>query len=217
MNLLETMAELVLTSLAEGIISELGSAAVKAFLDEFKLLRSVRDEIEGLKGTMSTIKAVLLDAEDKQATNEQVKVWLQRLNDVMYEADDLLDEFNTEALLQKVVFGTNLKARVRIFFSKNNQLVFGLKMGHKLKAVRQKLDVVAKDRMQFHLQEGESSQPETKKRTPSHSSNLQSFIGREKELKELKDLLLIQADDSAKKVTNIALVGTNSSLSTSFQ
>ena len=46
-------------------------------------------------------KSVLIDAEEKQFTNPTVKNWLNELKDVVYVADDLLDEIATEALQSK--------------------------------------------------------------------------------------------------------------------
>ena len=41
---------------------------------------------------------------------------------------------------------------MRFFFSKSNQLLYGLKMGHKIKAMRERLVAIAPNR-QFHLEE----------------------------------------------------------------
>ncbi|KAF4354708.1 hypothetical protein G4B88_029552 [Cannabis sativa] len=89
------MAELILSPIAEKIIGGLGSEAVK----HISLIWGVEDEVEDLKETISTIQAVLLDAERKQSHNNQVKNWLQRLSTVVFKADDLMDDFNTQALI----------------------------------------------------------------------------------------------------------------------
>ncbi|KAB1220081.1 putative disease resistance protein RGA1 [Morella rubra] len=94
------MAEGLLFSIAEGILGKLGSRA----LQELGLLWGVKDELEKLQDTVSTIKAVLLDAEEKRAAgNNAVKLWLERLDDVVYKADDLLDDFSTEGLLREMM------------------------------------------------------------------------------------------------------------------
>ena len=86
------MAETVLFDIAGSIIKSLGSLV----LQEIGLLWDFKDELRKLKSTVLTIQAVLLDAEEKQANSYAVKDWLGNLKDVMYEADDLLDDFSTE-------------------------------------------------------------------------------------------------------------------------
>ena len=95
----QEMAEGVIFNTAEGIIKSLGSLA----LQEIGLLWGFKDELQKLKDTVSTIQAVLLDAEEKQAQNHAVKDWLQKLKDAMYDADDLLDEFSTQLLRRQVM------------------------------------------------------------------------------------------------------------------
>ena len=53
-----------------------------------------------MKRAITSVKAVLLDAEAK-AINHEVSVWLEELKDVFYDADDLSDDFSTEALRGK--------------------------------------------------------------------------------------------------------------------
>ncbi|KAF2319551.1 hypothetical protein GH714_016949 [Hevea brasiliensis] len=95
------MAEAILFDIAGEIIMKLGSLA----LDEIGVCWGVNDELQKLKRTVSRIQAVLLDAEKKQALDEQVKDWLGKLQEVVYDADDLLDDFATEALQHKVMTG----------------------------------------------------------------------------------------------------------------
>ncbi|KAM3686088.1 hypothetical protein ACJW31_11G170900 [Castanea mollissima] len=100
------MAEGVLFNVAEGIIGQLGQLALK----EIGLLWGVKDELEKLENTVSTINAVLLDAEEKQAQSHAIKDWVAKLKDVLFEADDLLDDFSTE-VLRREVMTKNKKAK----------------------------------------------------------------------------------------------------------
>ena len=142
------MAEGALIKVAEGIIRQLGNLALK----EIGLLWGVKAELEKLGNTVSTIEAVLLDAEEQQWQNHTIKNWLGKMKDVLYEADDLLDGFSTDVLRQEVMTQNKMPKEVRIFFSKSNQLAYGFKMGHKIKAIRERLDAIAADR-RFHLEE----------------------------------------------------------------
>nr|XP_023876147.1 putative disease resistance protein RGA3 [Quercus suber] len=158
------MSEGALFNVANGIIGKAGDVAVQ----EIALICGVKDEIKKLKETVSTISAVLLDAEAKKHNNE-VKLWLQRLKDAMFDADDLLDEISTEALRREVMTRDKNAKEVRIFFSKSNQLAYGLRMGHKVKAMRERFDAIAADK-KFHLDErSDEEQVSNKAREQTHS------------------------------------------------
>jgi len=102
------MAEAVLFDVAASIITSLGSLASQ----EIGLLWSFKDELKKFENTVSTIQAVLLDAEEQQAHDHAVKDWLGKLKDIMYEADDLLDDYSTELLRRQVIAGDNKAKQV---------------------------------------------------------------------------------------------------------
>ena len=68
----EAMAEAILYGAAQKIIKNLGSQ----IFQEIGLLWGVRDELEKLKNTISTIQAVLQHATEKQSQNHQAWDWL---------------------------------------------------------------------------------------------------------------------------------------------
>ncbi|KAM2694665.1 hypothetical protein EV1_039255 [Malus domestica] len=92
------MAQGVLFNIADRISGRLGSLAFQ----EIGLIWGVQDELQTLKEIVAGFQVVLHDAEQKQANNE-VKMWLQSVEDAVYEADDLLDEFNVEAQWREMV------------------------------------------------------------------------------------------------------------------
>nr|POF09748.1 putative disease resistance protein rga3 [Quercus suber] len=65
---------------------------------EIRLVICVDKEIRKLEGNLQTVKAVLNDAEKRQVTEGAVKVWLEKLNIVCYEMEDVVDEWNTELI-----------------------------------------------------------------------------------------------------------------------
>ncbi|KAF3436956.1 hypothetical protein FNV43_RR19709 [Rhamnella rubrinervis] len=144
------MEESILSSIAEGIIGQLGNAAVK----EIGSLWGVEDELDQLEDTITTIKGVLAHAEKQQTHNDQIRIWLQRLEDVVYEADDLVDGFSTEGLRQQVMSGSKMLKQVRTFCSPSNQFIFRHKMVLRIRDIRKKLDVIADDKKYFHLESG---------------------------------------------------------------
>ncbi|KAL4600463.1 hypothetical protein ACB092_11G200300 [Castanea dentata] len=100
----KTMAEGVLFDLGKKVLEVVGSLAFQ----EIKLTCGVEAELENLKSTVSTIQAVLLDAEKQGSHNNEVKDWLNKLRDVLHDTDDVLDDFSTEALQHKVMAGNKM-------------------------------------------------------------------------------------------------------------
>ncbi|KAI4332875.1 hypothetical protein L6164_017750 [Bauhinia variegata] len=58
--------------------------------------------VNKLKKTLLLIKGVVNDAEDKQVENEAVRMWLNELKDVSYDAEDILDDFATQVLRRRL-------------------------------------------------------------------------------------------------------------------
>ncbi|CAN6561745.1 unnamed protein product [Malus baccata var. baccata] len=194
------MAEGVLFNIAEGIIGSLQNHAIQ----EIGLLYGVKDELKKLEKTVTKIKNVLLDAEEKKA-NHGVTEWLKSLEDVVYDADDLLDEFYTEARWRQMVIGNKILKQVRLFFSSSNQLVFRLKMGHKIKEIRETLNVIETDR-RFHLDERLQEARVLTRERESHSFvRKEEIIGRDKDKREIVGLLLDPIP--IENVSIISLVG----------
>ncbi|KAL0007246.1 hypothetical protein SO802_008748 [Lithocarpus litseifolius] len=139
-----------------GKVLELLSPLIR---EEIKLACGVKADLANLESTVSIIKDVLLDAEKQAHHRAVVKGWLEKLKDVLHDADDVLDEFSTEALQRNVMAGNKMAKEVRIFFSSSNQLAFSLKMGHKIKAIRETLDVIKNEKDAFHFNVG-SNEPQ---------------------------------------------------------
>ncbi|MCI04693.1 NBS-LRR resistance protein [Trifolium medium] len=92
------MADQIPYAVAATLIHRLGSATLR----EFGRINGVMNELERLKNTVESIRAVLLDAEEKQEEqNHAVQNWVRRLKDVLYPADDLLDKFVIQDMRNK--------------------------------------------------------------------------------------------------------------------
>ncbi|GMP40778.1 hypothetical protein CsSME_00011101 [Camellia sinensis var. sinensis] len=72
-------------------------------LINFARCDGVTTSIKELKKSFEDINHVLADAEDKQISDETVNRWLKELQHLVYDADDVLDEFATEVLRKKLI------------------------------------------------------------------------------------------------------------------
>ena len=146
---LEGMADILLSALVSSMVRNLNTSA----LQELGVALGLRAELDNLESTLTTIQAVLQDAEEKQWKSEAIRNWLIKLKEEAYDAEDVLDEFATEDLIQKAEKEKGVKSQVSSFFSLQNRLIFRIKMAHKLKNVRDRLESISMERSKFHLRE----------------------------------------------------------------
>ncbi|MFS7909224.1 putative virus X resistance protein-like, coiled-coil [Helianthus anomalus] len=104
------------------------------------------------------IQAVLQDAEEKRVKNNAVEVWLKSLRSASLKVENVLDDISTEALLQRLYKERGFKHRVRAFFSSDhNQLMFRVRVAHKVRVLRRKLDAIASQRSRLGLSHSDVS------------------------------------------------------------
>ncbi|KAJ9158798.1 hypothetical protein P3X46_024344 [Hevea brasiliensis] len=196
------MEDGILFDIAGEIIKKMGSRA----LDEIGFWWGVKDELRKLEATVSSIHDVLLDAEEQQKQNHQVKGWLEKLQEVVYDADDLLDDFATEALRRQVMTGNRMAKEVSLFFSSSNWLVYGFNMCHKIKAIRERLHEIDADKQSFKLKVHKKERVYTTKvRDQTESSVPEVVVGREGDKKAITELLL--ASNNEENVSVLSIVG----------
>ncbi|KAI5009427.1 hypothetical protein ZWY2020_011564 [Hordeum vulgare] len=62
------------------------------------MLLGVSHEINKLQGNVETLRNLLTDAERRRITDKSVQAWVSKLKSAMYEADDILDLCQLEAM-----------------------------------------------------------------------------------------------------------------------
>jgi hypothetical protein len=191
-----------MAKLAYGIIGKLIKKLGSVACQEFSSAWGVESDVGKLKRTMSTIKDVLLDVEKKQASHKLLRIWLGQLNDVLHDAEDVLDDIEYQALRKQVVatYGST-STKVRCFFSSSMTRVFPFKLAYKMKDIGKRLDKIAAQKDNFNL---------TKQREDRHTMHrvreidLISFvIGRAWDIENIIMLL----DASKENVQVISVLG----------
>ena len=92
------------------------------------------------------------------------------------------------------------------FFSSSNPLAFGIKMGHRVKEIKERLDSIAKDRDQFHLEVRHDEKRIVHKEAHSFVRD-SDVIGRVDDKQKIIDLLMQPGDDGNVSVIPIVGIG----------
>ncbi|CAL5351878.1 unnamed protein product [Camellia sinensis] len=200
------MVETILFNLASKILGKIGPGAIR----EVGKAWGVEQELNTLEGTLSTIKAVLLDAErlyghggfpQNQAHNNYsiaMGVWFDRLQAAFYDADNLLDELHYEDLRRQVVSK---------FFSFD--FPFKFKMGSRIENIRKRLDKIADDRTKFHpiVTTTTTSQHNDASTSLSSNVNESEFVGRVNDRVKLLQLIMAPSVDNGENMFVLPIVG----------
>uniref|UniRef100_A0A1U7X028 LOW QUALITY PROTEIN: putative disease resistance RPP13-like protein 1 n=1 Tax=Nicotiana sylvestris TaxID=4096 RepID=A0A1U7X028_NICSY len=168
--------------------------------------------LEKLRRTLCGFRAVLTDAENKQASNPNVTQWLNELRDAVDNAENLMEEINYEVLRVKV------QGQHQNHAEASNQQVsdlnlclsdgFFLNIKEKLEGTTETLEELEKQIGRLGLKDYlVSIKQET--RVPSTSLVDESDIfGRQNEIETLVDRLLsVDADEKTYSYSVIPIVG----------
>ncbi|KAL9448732.1 hypothetical protein AB3S75_016101 [Citrus x aurantiifolia] len=95
------IGEAILTASVDLLINKLASEGVLFFARQ----KEIEADLMRWANMLEMIKAVLDDAGEKKTTNHFVKKWLGKLQNLAYDVEDLLDEFQTEAFRRRLLLG----------------------------------------------------------------------------------------------------------------
>ncbi|AES69308.1 putative P-loop containing nucleoside triphosphate hydrolase, leucine-rich repeat domain, L [Medicago truncatula] len=204
------MAELVagafLQSSFQLIIEKLASVDIRDYFSS----NNVDALAKELNIALDSINQVLDEAEIKQYQNKYVKKWLDDLKHVVYEADQLLDEISTDAMLN------NLKAESEPLTTNLLGLVSALSRNpfeSRLNEQLDKLEFLAKKRKELRLGEGPCARNEglvswkpSKRLSSTALVDESSIYGRDVDKEKLIKFLLA-GNDSGNQVPIISIVG----------
>ncbi|XP_030965409.1 putative disease resistance RPP13-like protein 1 [Quercus lobata] len=203
-------------------MSVIGEAALSAFfgklfdnLTSYDLLKFFQEEkvdadLKRWRTTLMKIHAVLDDAEEKQMTNRFVKIWLDELEHLAYDVDDILDEFATEALRRKLnPEPSTSKVRKIVDACIGSNRSFATSMRSKIEEIDTRLQNIVTDKKDLELREnaGLGRAGATRPRVPTTSLvNEGRVYGREEDKKAIVKLLL-SGESSDAQLSVIPILG----------
>ncbi|CAO2814176.1 unnamed protein product, partial [Amaranthus hypochondriacus] len=192
-------------SAIQSIFSALQSPHLKKILSIY----GYESKVDELQSTVNTINNLLVDAEAKQELSNAAQQLIDELKYVVYEADDLLDEFVTLAEQNKHLKANGtISKKMKRFLSRSNPLLVAFKMSKGVDKIRKKLDAFAYNK-QFMM---EFNHDPIKFRKPETCSyvDVVEIVGREGDLEHIVGKLLcfdVQTDVSFLSIVGMGGLG----------
>ncbi|CDP21466.1 unnamed protein product [Coffea canephora] len=143
--------------MADAVISATIQVALETALslasDRIGMLVGFKKDVASMTQSLGFINARLADAEEKQQNQDRVvQEWLKRLEEVAYDAQNVLDELHYESLRHQVESRNRHKLKVCCFFSFSNiNLAFRWRMASKVRDVKLKLKEINQQARDFGL------------------------------------------------------------------
>ncbi|XP_074319568.1 putative disease resistance protein RGA1 [Silene latifolia] len=189
-------------SVAQTLFAALQCSQIKEMWPMF----GYKSELMKLQQTVSTIKAVLIDAETKKVLSHEAQLYIEELKEAVFDADDLFDEFVTLAEQNRLTIeGGKLSKKVRLFFCRFKHLCLGKMSQTRLQKVSHKLDAISSNHRKFGFS-NESDQSSKRRREDSCSHVYAAdIIGREVDVENIVSILL--NSDVEEDVSFLSIVG----------
>ncbi|XP_021743685.1 disease resistance protein RGA2-like isoform X2 [Chenopodium quinoa] len=185
--------------------------------EEISLAHGFEGHLKNLKEKFNDTQAFLQDvgSANDVAKSERVKRWLQKVKDITYFADNVMDDYDYEILRREIEQGKNLtrKKKVCNFFScSNNPIVFRFRMTHKVLEIISKFDEVDQEAKRIGLiqrdldKEALFSYDERTHLEHIRNNSSAELIGRKADKQKLLEMMCSH-DDDKEHLSIVAVVG----------
>ncbi|KAG6395487.1 hypothetical protein SASPL_146132 [Salvia splendens] len=182
---------------------------------EFSLVRGLEKEAKKLSGSLDTIQKFLNDAEKRTipGEGEAVKSWLKKLENVAFDADNVLDEFNYHHLCKQIKPIKPMKHKVLSCFSSPCVSISRSRnMALRIQEINENLEVINKEAADLDLDLGLKEMLATNVPTFPHVSRETDsftldpiFIGRDKVMSEIVEILTTSIRSDERLISILAI------------
>ncbi|OEL36197.1 Disease resistance protein RGA2 [Dichanthelium oligosanthes] len=192
-------AEMIAGAVVQHVAGMLGQAT----WERVELLWRFGDDVEEMKGTLVTMQAVMVDAENRSHGSESVRLWLKKLKSAAYNIEDTTDELAANTMIWR-----SSTCPVKLVFTSFNPLITRWTLSNKMRKIREELDKIAKEHRKFNflqLADTRSSVNINNQETSVGSSDKIYMVGRQSEKSRI--LKLVLQNDGQAKISIIPIVG----------
>nr|XP_029118818.1 putative disease resistance protein RGA3 [Elaeis guineensis] len=142
--------------IADAFVSKLCEVLLTSAIEEAAKILGVPDEIKKLHRRLKRMQDVLSDAEDRRFDSQAINRWLNELRDLMYDAEDIIDEcwIEGEKHLSSKSSSSPRVESVRCCFPPIaclHKVRFHHEIGNRIRDLNHRLDELAKDKAELNL------------------------------------------------------------------
>ncbi|TVU20924.1 hypothetical protein EJB05_30530, partial [Eragrostis curvula] len=193
------MAELVAGVVVGPLLSLVKEKASNYLLDKYKVMEGMEEQHKILKRKLPAILDIIADAEKQSTHREGPKAWLEELKTVAYEANDVFDEFNYEALRRRAKENGHIRKLgmpgVKLLPT-HNRVAFRHRMGEKLRRIVEAIEVLMAEMNTFGFKFQDQAQASKNwRQTDSIIVDPENIVSRSRD-KERKEIVQILTDKS---------------------
>ncbi|XP_057781389.1 putative disease resistance protein RGA3 isoform X2 [Salvia miltiorrhiza] len=214
-SLIKLSAQTMEGEAAAAVLQTLVQNLIDLCKKEISQIRDLDKNTAKLAGNLDMIKNFLKDAETRNITNDAVKSWLKRLEDVAFDADNVLDEINYNILSKQIKPTEPEEEEVPSCFSRLScfscckNLSRSRNMALTIKEINENLESINKEAANLGLVEKLANEPTlviASSETDSFSDD-PVFIGRDGVKLEIVEMLTNSITNDERKVSIISIVG----------
>ncbi|KAJ0851588.1 putative virus X resistance protein-like, coiled-coil [Helianthus annuus] len=199
------MADAATSALVNLIFEKLADEAFK----RYARAQGIHSELENLGRELSLIQALLHDASEKEVTDRSVGIWLNSLQHLAYDIEDVLDDVATEAMRRELTQesgASTSKVKKLIVPTCCTNFSLSHRLSPKIDSITIELQRLYKAKAELGLtvKDGKERDPNRGNETSLLESDV---VGREGEKKRLLKKLLGGDGSSKEKFSIVPIVG----------
>jgi Leucine-rich repeat (LRR) protein len=194
--------------MAEEILKRVGSLAAARAAQGINIAWGFKGELEKLMSKLIMIQAVLQVVEERQITVVMWRLWLDKVIDTAYQAEDVLDELGYEIIQRQLETQDSMRGKVCSFFSLSNPIAFGLRLTQELQKINESFDElqeIANSLEPRVLSADTTPQPRRQSMTDSFLCSSEVVKGRGDDVSKIINLLISSCSQQVLSV--IPIVG----------
>ena len=206
------MAELAASLVVGPLVSLLKDKVSSYLLDQYNVMEGMEKQHKILKRKLPAILDVMADAEKQASRRGGVKAWLEELKTVAYEANDVFDEFEYEALRRRAKKNGHITqlgmAGVKLFPT-HNRVVFRFRMGNKLSSIVEAIKVLVEEMKDFGFDKLQPEAPAWKewRQTDSIIVDPEKIVSRSRDKEREKIIEVLLSHQASSDLLVLPIVG----------